>query len=214
MSHELRTPLNGILGIAEALQDDYYGAVSPQQRSALRDVDASGRHLLSLINDILDLSKIEAGKLALNPAPTSVAETCQASLHMVKEIAQKKRLRVELSIDPRGDAIVADQRRLKQILVNLLSNAVKFTPEGGAVGLETAADGERGTLAFTVWDSGIGIARRTSAGCSSRSPSSTASCRGPTPAPDWAWRWCAAWPRCTAAACPSRANPARAAVSP
>ena len=157
MSHELRTPLNAILGMAEALLEEVYGALNIRQTESLRSIDESGRHLLDLINDILDISKIEAGKLELDIDIVSVESICQASLRLIRQDAQKKQLRVSSSIDSDVAVIHADGRRLKQILVNLLSNAVKFTPECQAIGLEVVGDPERQTAHFTVWDNGPGI---------------------------------------------------------
>jgi PAS domain S-box-containing protein len=158
MSHELRTPLNIILGMSETIQERVYGPLTDEQAEALHNVEESGRHLLALINDILDLSKIEAGRLALVPGPLVVEEISAASLRMVRQIAQHKHLSIALEHDPAVTTITADPRRLKQMLVNLLSNAVKFTPEGGAIGLQIGADPEHGVVHFTVWDTGIGIA--------------------------------------------------------
>jgi PAS domain S-box-containing protein len=158
MSHELRTPLNTILGMAEALQDQVYGSLTPEQTLSLRNIEESGRHLLALINDLLDISKIEAGKLELNLDELEVAAVCNSSLRLVRPAAEKKRLDVQLEIDPAVTHVRADVRRLKQILVNLLSNAVKFTPEGGALGLAVHAEPEREAVIFTVWDTGSGIA--------------------------------------------------------
>ena len=158
MSHELRTPLTGILGLSEVLQTGIYGTLSEKQNSTLRTIEESGRHLLNLINDILDLSKIEAGKLELQPETFSVDDLCQASLRMIKQIAASKHQRVSFSIRPTEIIVNADPRRLKQILVNLLSNAVKFTPEKGELGLQVEADAAQHVVRFTVWDKGIGIA--------------------------------------------------------
>lgn len=158
MSHELRTPLNTILGMSEALQEGVYGDLNHKQISSLRHVEESGRHLLSLINDILDLSKVEAGKLEIDLEPVVVASVCQASLNFIKREAQKKRLQIHYEQDPSVGVIQADERRLKQILVNLLSNAVKFTPEGGNIGLEVCSHAAARSITFTVWDTGIGIA--------------------------------------------------------
>ncbi|MFO0879051.1 MAG: PAS domain S-box protein [Gemmataceae bacterium] len=157
MSHELRTPLNGVLALSEGMEEGAYGPVNPEQAAALRDIETCGRHLLALINDILDLSKVEAGQIALTLEPTDVEGVCQAALRLVKEMAQKKRHHVSVSLDAGIGLVLVDERRLKQVLVNLLSNAVKFTPQGGEIGLELRADRERGTLCFTVWDHGIGI---------------------------------------------------------
>ena len=157
MSHELRTPLNAVLGLCEALSEGVYGEVGDKQVKALKRIEESGRHLLALIGDILDLSKIEAGRLTLVTEPVSVDEVCRASLRMIQETAQKKRLSVSLQIKDGFSTLPADERRLKQILVNLLSNAVKFTPEGGSLGLDVAADEGSDGVRFTVWDTGIGV---------------------------------------------------------
>ncbi len=159
MSHELRTPLNVILGMSESLQEEVYGSVNERQLRSLRMIENSGRHLLTLITDILDLSKIGTGKLELDIVPVLVESTCRASLHFIKQIAQTKRLKVSSMFDNAVTGIHVDGHRLKQILVNLLSNAVKFTPEGGEIGLEVKSDPERDALHFTVWDTGIGIAQ-------------------------------------------------------
>jgi PAS domain S-box-containing protein len=158
MSHELRTPLNAVLGLSEALQEEVYGPLNDRQLVSLRGIEESGRHLLELINDILDLAKVGAGKLELEVEPISLTAVCQASLRLIKQDAHKKRLSVDLSIDPAVTILQADARRLKQILVNLLSNAVKFTPQGGAIGLEVRGDQEQQAVHLTVWDTGIGIA--------------------------------------------------------
>jgi PAS domain S-box-containing protein len=157
MSHELRTPLTGILGLSEALQLQTFGSLNERQLKALKNVETSGRHLLELINDILDLSKIEAGKLELHFDTCQAADICQASLQLVRGMAQQKRQKFEFSITPANFAIRGDPRRLKQMLVNLLSNAVKFSPEGGTFGLTTEADAGAGMARFRVWDKGIGI---------------------------------------------------------
>lgn len=158
MSHELRTPLNTVLGLSEALQEQVYGSLNERQLRALRNIEDSGRHLLSLINDILDVSKIEAGKLTLEFRPTSIDSVCQASVGLVRQIAHKKKIDVTYAPDPAVHVVLADERRLKQILVNLLTNAVKFTPEGGKVQLEVTGDREHETIRFCVSDTGIGIA--------------------------------------------------------
>ena len=158
MSHELRTPLNSILGLSESLQIGTYGPLNERQHSTLQVIEESGRHLLALINDILDVSKIEAGQLQLETGPVSVESVAQASLQFVRQSAFMKQIKVKLSIDSPLTLIQADERRLKQILVNLLNNAVKFTAEGGAIGLEVVADSDNQMTHFTVWDTGIGIA--------------------------------------------------------
>lgn len=158
MSHELRTPLTGILGISEALQYNTYGPLTEKQVRALKSIEDSGRHLLELINDILDLSKIEAGMLDLNIEPTSLSDICQASLQLTKGMAQKKHQSVSFSMTPPGMTVRGDMRRLKQILVNLLSNAIKFTPDSGSLGLEVRGDEANQVVRLTIWDNGIGIA--------------------------------------------------------
>jgi signal transduction histidine kinase len=158
MSHELRTPLNTILGMAETLQEAIFGTINAEQIDALQHIEESGRHLLALINDILDLSKVEAGKLELDIADVAIAPLCQASLRLVKQSATQKRLSVGLTIDSTVSVLRADPRRLKQMLVNLLSNAVKFSAEGGAIGLEVLGVREAQEVDLTVWDGGIGIA--------------------------------------------------------
>ncbi len=157
ISHELRTPLNAILGISEALQEGVYGALNQKQIQSLQSVEESGRHLLDLINDILDLSKVEAGKLDVEIVPIPLESVCQASLRLIKQNAHKKRLKIHSSYDSSVTTINADERRVKQILVNLLSNAVKFTPEGGKIGLEVTGDPENRLVHIVVWDTGIGI---------------------------------------------------------
>ncbi len=157
MSHELRTPLNAILGRAEVLQEQVYGPLNEQQQRSVHSIEESGRDLLSLINDILDIAKIEAGRIELQLEPCDVVALSSASMRMVSEVAQKKRIAVSLQIDGQVNRILADQRRLKQVLVNLLSNAVKFTPAGGAIGLEVCSDPEACEVSFAVFDTGIGI---------------------------------------------------------
>ena len=157
MSHELRTPLTGILGLSESLQMNTYGDLSEKHLRVLKLIEESGRHLLDLINDILDLSKIEAGKFDLQMEPCSLGGICQASLQMTKGMAQKKRQQTSFSIDPQFITLHADARRLKQMLVNLLSNAVKFTPEGGRIGVIVTGNPTEHQVSITVWDTGIGI---------------------------------------------------------
>ncbi len=157
MSHELRTPLTGVLGLSEALQLKAYGDLNEKQLNTLKTIEESGRHLLDLINDILDLSKIEAGRLELQFGPTYMEDICQASLQLIKGMAQQKHQQIHYS--PAAEVTIgyADARRIKQILVNLLSNAVKFTPNGGELGLEVEHSIPEQKLKFSVWDKGIGI---------------------------------------------------------
>src|SRR5208337_482867 len=136
MSHELRTPLYGVLSMSEAMQEEVYGPVSPRQASALQDIAASGRHLMVLINDNLDVARIDAGKLTYEPGPVDVAAVCESSIRLSKESAHKMKLQVFLDVERSIKVIETDEKRLKQVLVNLLSNAVKFTPTGGSLGLD------------------------------------------------------------------------------
>lgn len=160
MSHELRTPLNSILGISESLEEQVAGHLNEKQTKYLRIISESGHHLLNLINDILDLSKIGAGRLELNLSQFSAEVLCQSSLRMIKELAQKKKLSVSYHLDEKVKTIYGDERRLKQILVNLLSNAVKFSPEGKSLGLEITGNAEENQIIINVWDTGIGISER------------------------------------------------------
>jgi signal transduction histidine kinase len=156
MSHELRTPLNAILGFSEVLAERMFGEVNEKQAEYLQDILSSGRHLLSLINDILDLSKVEAGRLELELGRFHLPTALDNALTLVRERATRHGITLTQHVDPDVGDIVADERKVKQILLNLLSNAVKFTPEGGRVGLTaTAADG---AITIAVSDTGIGIA--------------------------------------------------------
>jgi PAS domain S-box-containing protein len=156
MSHELRTPLNSIIGFSEVLQDQMFGPINEKQQEYVNNILTSGRHLLSLINDILDLSKVESGKMELELTAFSLRESLEASMVLLREKAMKSRLELHLDLAPEADIqIVADQRKLKQIMFNLLSNAVKFTPAGGTVDVSAVRDGN--FIEITVADSGIGI---------------------------------------------------------
>jgi signal transduction histidine kinase/DNA-binding NarL/FixJ family response regulator len=135
MSHELRTPLNSILGFSDLLQRQAGGPLTPRQINHVRAIETSGQHLLQLINDILDLSKIEAGKADLDLAPVSIQTLCNQCLKMIQPRAEKKRIVLSLELDYRLTQVLLDERRVSQIVINLLSNAVKFTPEGGTVKL-------------------------------------------------------------------------------
>lgn len=160
MSHELRTPLNSILGISESLEEQIVGTLNPKQLRYIGIVKESGRHLLELINDILDISKIEAGRMELELQNISVDKLCQSSLRMVRELAQKKSLKVSFEMINQVDVIFGDERRLKQSLVNLFSNAVKFTPAGSHIGLEVCGHPQENEVTFTIWDKGVGIAEQ------------------------------------------------------
>jgi signal transduction histidine kinase/ActR/RegA family two-component response regulator len=158
MSHELRTPLNAVLGLTESLQEQIYGPLTERQLKSLRTIEASSRHLLTLINDILDVSKIEAGKLELQFDILSVETLCETSMLFIQQQALQKSIHVSRNLECAPHTIEGDARRLKQILINLLSNAVKFTPEGGKVGLDVTSSEGDDIIHFTVWDTGIGIA--------------------------------------------------------
>jgi signal transduction histidine kinase len=155
MSHELRTPLNAIIGFSEVLAERMFGEVNEKQEEYLQDILASGRHLLSLINDILDLSKVEAGRMELEVGTFSLREALENGLTMLKERAGRHGIALGLEIDPDLDLIEADERKVKQVVFNLLSNAVKFTPDGGRV--EVAARQVDGEVQIAVSDTGVGI---------------------------------------------------------
>ncbi|MBX0330560.1 response regulator [Oscillochloris sp. ZM17-4] len=158
MSHELRTPLTAVLGISEGLQENLYGPISAQQQQALAQVLQSGRHLLGILSDILDLTRIDAGVTPLITEPVSIMHLCQTALQLVAEPARKKNLRLMQSVAFGVVGVRADERRLTQILVNLLDNAVKFTPAKGTVELDVEADADQECIRFIVRDTGIGIA--------------------------------------------------------
>lgn len=156
MSHELRTPLNGIIGFSEFLIDEKPGQLAPIQKEYLGDILNSGRHLLQLINDVLDLSKVEAGKMELHPESFSVGKAIEEVCSAVVPMAQKKNLLIRREVDPALDEATLDQQKFKQVLFNLLSNAVKFSEEGGKV--DVLASPHRGArLCLQVRDTGIGI---------------------------------------------------------
>jgi PAS domain S-box-containing protein len=162
MSHELRTPLNAVLGMCDVLIEEILGKVNEKQRQALQTIQRSGNHLLDLINDILDLSKIEAGKLELNYESIYIEELCSSSLAFIRQQAMNKQIQLTTTIVPNLPAVILDERRMRQVLVNLLSNAVKFTPKGGAIHLEVSLhppeqDTEPNLLRLAVTDNGIGI---------------------------------------------------------
>jgi signal transduction histidine kinase/ActR/RegA family two-component response regulator len=158
MSHELRTPLTGILGSTEVLAGEKFGPLNLRQMRAMKLIQESGEHLLGLINSVLDLSKLEAGKLALDVETMPVRDVCLSALHMVQAQAKAKGQIVTFDCVPDNFWLQADARRLKQILINLLANAVKFTPENGSVRLEVGANFVEGQVTFCVDDNGIGIA--------------------------------------------------------
>ncbi|MFZ6007028.1 MAG: ATP-binding protein [Nitrospirota bacterium] len=161
MSHELRTPLNSILGFSEILTDELYGKLNEKQQEYVKDIHSSGKHLLNLINDILDLSKVESGKMELEPCSFPLRDVLNASIAMLKEKAIKHNIKLGLEIEPEADTVIeADERKLKQIMFNLLSNAVKFTQDGGSVSVQARKVGsqhETDFIEISVIDTGIGI---------------------------------------------------------
>jgi signal transduction histidine kinase len=156
MSHELRTPLNAIIGFSEVLYERMFGEINDKQAEYLADILESGRHLLSLINDILDLSKIEAGRMELDPTEFSLPAAIDNTLTLVRERAHRRAIELERSIDESIGEIYADERKVKQVILNLLSNALKFTPEGGRVAVRARA--YDGWNEISVSDTGVGIA--------------------------------------------------------
>jgi signal transduction histidine kinase len=162
MSHELRTPLNAIIGFSEVLYERMFGELNEKQAEYIQDILTSGRHLLSLINDILDLSKVEAGRMELDLSPFNLPAALENAVTLVKERAGRHGISLDLTVDPDLGELIGDERKFKQIMLNLLSNAVKFTPDGGRVTVMTApADGTSdspGLVEIAVSDTGIGIA--------------------------------------------------------
>ena len=156
MSHELRTPLNAILGFSQVLRQRMFGEINEKQDEYLADILSSGQHLLSLINDVLDLSKVEAGQVELELAPFSLRDALERGVVMVRERATRDDVRLSLELAADVDMIRGDERRLRQVVFNLLSNAVKFTPAGGSVTVRTEQLG--GEIHVAVADTGPGIA--------------------------------------------------------
>jgi signal transduction histidine kinase len=167
MSHELRTPLNHILGFTELILDKHFGPLNEVQEKYLKDVYDSSTHLLSLINDILDLSKIEAGKVEYNPTQIEIRKVVPDSLMMIKEKAMKNQIKISTQLDELPESLPADERKLKQILYNLLSNVVKFTPPGGRIdwvakrvsgdGVQAPENTLKDYIQISIKDSGIGL---------------------------------------------------------
>jgi len=157
MSHELRTPLNAIIGFSEVLQEKLFGELNEKQAEYTDDILSSGRHLLSLINDILDLSKVEAGKMEREVTTFDLPDAIENALLLIRERASRHGIKLDRTIDERLGDFTGDERKVKQILVNLLSNAVKFTPEGGQVKVEAALGDS--AIIVSVTDTGIGIAK-------------------------------------------------------
>ena len=156
MSHELRTPLNAVLGFSDILLQRMFGEMNEKQEEYLRDIRESGAHLLALINDILDLSKIEAGRMELEVTAFDLPQAVSDALTLVRERAMRRELTLNVAIDAGVATVRADERKVKQVLLNLLSNAIKFTPEGGRVTVHAMAGD--GCVQISVSDTGIGIA--------------------------------------------------------
>lgn len=159
MSHEIRTPLNTILGISEGLSEGSFTTLSDAQKQAVNTINTSAKHLLALINDILDLAKIQSGKITLSFGYPSIQFLCQNSLSVVRQEAQKKRINLKSNVQTGCTTINADELRIRQVLINLLSNAIKFTPEDGEVTLKVTEDENKENIIFSVIDTGIGISQ-------------------------------------------------------
>ena len=157
MSHELRTPLNAIIGFSEVLDARMFGELNKKQAEYVKDIHESGHHLLALVNDILDLSKIEAGRMELDLSRFDLPQTLESAVLMVQERATRHGLTVDLDIDKDLGSVYGDERRIKQVVLNLLSNAVKFTPDGGRI--EITAKPVNDTVQIAVRDTGVGVAK-------------------------------------------------------
>jgi len=156
MSHELRTPLNAILRFSEILSERLFGDLYEKQDEYLKDIHASGQHLLSLINEILDLSKIEAGRMELEMTDVNLSAALENALTLVRERAGRHGIALELTVAEEIEHVRADERKIRQVVLNLLSNAIKFTPAGGRIGV--AATPVNGAVEISVGDTGVGIA--------------------------------------------------------
>lgn len=157
MSHELRTPLTTVIGLTEMLRDQMYGSLNPAQQEALHTLDDSAHHLLSLINDILDLAKVESGKIILHTDYVPLQQLIESAVSLVRSSAQRKGQSLEVELDSRVALIQGDTLRLKQMLLNLLGNAVKFTPAEGRIGVRVEAEPAQHRVAIRIWDTGVGI---------------------------------------------------------
>jgi signal transduction histidine kinase len=155
MSHELRTPLNAIIGFSEVLKEEMFGTLNQRQLAYVQDVLDAGKHLLSLINDVLDLAKIEAGRMELNLSPVSIPEILRSAMSMNADRASRSRLELALAAEQTELVVYADERRIRQVIFNLLSNAIKFTPAGGRI--EISAHAHDGQVEIAVADTGPGI---------------------------------------------------------
>jgi signal transduction histidine kinase len=156
MSHELRTPLNAVIGFSDVLEQRMVGELSEKQAEYVRDISSSGKHLLDLVNEILDLSKVEAGRMELQLSQFVLADTIQGAIAFVRERAARHGIEIAPDVPLDLGTVTADERKIRQVLLNLLSNAVKFTPDGGWIGVIAQRDG--GEIRISVRDTGIGIA--------------------------------------------------------
>ena len=159
MSHELRTPLNAIIGFSQVLKERYFGGLTEKQAEYVEDIMESGDHLLALLNDVLDLSKIEAGKMELRVAPVGIAQFVENCVILIRDKCAKHGIHLDVQVkeDVARVELIADERRLKQVMLNLLSNASKFTPDGGTICATAEKDNEE--VVITVSDTGIGVAQ-------------------------------------------------------
>lgn len=157
MSHELRSPLSAVLNSTEALMGSVYGQLNDQQMRVLGGIKESGQDLLTLINDILDISSAEAGKIRIELALVKIENVVNASVRLVQDQAQQKQIQISVKLDENVHYMMVDELRMKQMLVNLLTNAIKFTGEGGKIGLEVIGYPDKQMISFTVWDNGVGI---------------------------------------------------------
>ncbi len=159
MSHELRTPLNSVIGYSELLEDELFGELNTKQKKYVNNILISGTHLLDLINDILDLSKVEAGKMSLETKDIKIHHIIRNSVVMIKEKAFKHNIKIKQDIDASVDdhKFIADERKMKQIMYNLLSNAVKFTPDGGNISIFCRTSDQN--MEVSITDTGIGISQ-------------------------------------------------------
>jgi signal transduction histidine kinase len=162
MSHELRTPLNAVIGFSQMLEQQLFGELNEKQMEYVQDIHSSGQHLLSLINDILDLSKIDAGRMELDLSEFEIPLAIENALTLIKERAGRHGIAVSLEVDKRLNTFTGDERKFKQILLNLLSNAVKFTPDGGSIVVNARLD--NGNIEIAVSDTGVGISPEDQAG--------------------------------------------------
>ena len=198
MSHELRTPLNAIIGYTELIIDGIYGETPEKALTVLKRVESNGRHLLGLINDVLDLSKIEAGQLKLSLSEYSIKDVVHNVFSAVEPLAAKKNLKFEVDVPPDLPAGHGDERKLTQVLLNLVGNAIKFT-DAGEVTIKVAP--ANGTFSVAVHDTGPGISRPIRKSCSRNFSRPTIRSPRPRAAPDWGSPFRAGSSRCTAAGC-------------